>query len=110
MNKHKTSEPLFTPGPIPKVQPRLQKPAPRKNLEKSRIEEVVRKRREKKRGEREKFFEVFGKKKTVKKEKALISVGKSKIKKIVIKKPKEDIFTELELISKKEEEKRKRSK
>jgi hypothetical protein len=104
-----TPEPSYIPAPIPEVRPKLQRPAaPRKNLEKIKIAEVVTKRREKKRGEREKFFEIFGKKKIVKKAKPLVSVRKSKIKKIIIKEPKkDDVFTKLELISKKEEEKRK---
>jgi hypothetical protein len=108
--KHKVPEPSFTAN-IPKTQLKQQRHTPRKNLEKARIEEVVRERRGKKREQRDKLLWIFDKKKEKKQEKTKLPISAEKIRRMMAEKPKkENVFTELELISEKEEVKRRRLK
>ena len=97
-------KPAFMPSYTP------QKQALRKPFGKTRVEEIVEKRRTEKEGKREKLLEAFGKKSPKPKEgKSLVSMAKEKqeIEKIMPGKTKEDVFSELKLISKKEKEEKK---
>jgi len=96
------------PGFMPSYTP--QKQALRKPLGKTRVEEIVEKRRMEKEEKREKLLEAFGKKSPKpKEEKRLISMAKERqeIEKFMPGKTKEDAFSKLKLISKKEKEEKK---
>jgi len=97
-------EPGFMPSYIP------QKQNVRKPLVKPKVERVVEERRMEKEKKRGKLLEAFGKKSLKsKEEKSLVSMAKEKqeIEKIMPGKTKEDVFSKLKLISKKEKEEKK---
>ena len=101
-------EPAFTPEFTPQ-KPALRK-LPKKPPGKTRVEEVVEKRRREKGKKREKLLESFSKNGPKSKEgKRLVSMAKDKqeIEKNMPGKTKEDVFSKLKLISKKEKEEKK---